>query len=107
MSSTNIEQLLSEKDLAEFKKFFKEKKQSPRDYILFSDFAYICKNAQSIKEASVQALLETYKKELKTKSGLDSESGLMMSESDYYHYIKELAVAHNKALNEKDDKFSK
>lgn len=102
-----METLISEKDLLEFQKMFQEKKQSPKEVLQFIEFVNIVKNAECIKEANIMALLETFKKELKAKTGIDNEYNLFLNESDYYLYLKQLVVAHNKAINEKDMGFSK
>lgn len=103
----SLNQLLAEKDLQAFQNFFQEKKITPKETISFIDFSNLMKNSPCVKEANVQVILEQIKKELKGGTGNENDAQIMMNETEYYRYIKNMVVAHNKAINEKDEAFSK
>ena len=80
-------QLMSQQDYQRFKNHFDDKKQA-KDLISFSDFSSIVKSSSFFDQNRVSPYLDSIKKELKTKINTESDSGIMLNESDYFKYIK-------------------
>ena len=99
-------QLMSSQEYQKFKNYFDEKKQ-PKDLISFSDFSSIVKNSSSFDQSRVGTFLDSIKKELKAKINTESDSGIMLNETDYFKYIKTLVIEHHKNKNENDVEFRK
>lgn len=99
-------QLMSSQEYQKFKNYFDEKKQ-PKDLISFSDFSSIVKNSSYFEQSRVGTFLDSIKKELKAKINTESDSGIMLNETDYFKYIKTLVIEHHKNKNENDVEFRK
>ena len=99
-------QLMSSQEYQKFKNYFDDKKQA-KDLISFSDFSSIVKNSSSFEQSRVSPFLDTIKKELKAKINTESDSGIMLNETDYFKYIKTLVIEHHKNKNENDVEFRK
>lgn len=99
-------QLMSSQEYQKFKNYFDDKKQA-KDLISFSDFSSVVKNSSSFDQSRVSPFLDTIKKELKAKINTESDSGIMLNETDYFKYIKTLVIEHHKNKNENDVEFRK
>ena len=99
-------QLMSQQDYQRFKNYFDDKKQA-KDLISFSDFSSIVKSSSFFDQSRVSPYLDSIKKELKTKINTESDSGIMLNESDYFKYIKTLVTEHHKNANANDHEFRK
>ena len=99
-------QLMSSQEYQKFKNYFDDKKQ-PKDLISFSDFSSIVRNSSYFDQSRVGPFLDSIKKELKAKINTESDSGIMLNETDYFKYIKTLVIEHHKNKNENDAEFRK
>ena len=99
-------QLMSSQEYQKFKNYFDDKKQ-PKDLISFSDFSSIVRNSSYFDQSRVGPFLDSIKKELKAKINIESDSGIMLNETDYFKYIKTLVIEHHKNKNENDVEFRK
>ena len=99
-------QLMSSQEYQKFKNYFDDKKQ-PKDLISFSDFSSIVRNSSYFDQSRVGPFLDSIKKELKAKINTESDSGIMLNETDYFKYIKTLVIEHHKNKNENDVEFRK
>ena len=99
-------QLMSSQEYQKFKNYFDNKKQ-PKDLISFSDFSSIVRNSSYSDQSRVGPFLDSIKKELKAKINTESDSGIMLNETDYFKYIKTLVIEHHKNKNENDVEFRK
>ena len=99
-------QLMSSQEYQKFKNYFDDKKQ-PKDLISFSDFSSIVRNSSYSDQSRVGPFLDSIKKELKAKINTESDSGIMLNETDYFKYIKTLVIEHHKNKNENDAEFRK
>ena len=99
-------QLMSSQEYQKFKNYFDDKKQ-PKDLISFSDFSSIVRNSSYFEQSRVGPFLDSIKKELKAKINTESDSGIMLNETDYFKYIKTLVIEHHKNKNENDAEFRK
>ena len=99
-------QLMSSQEYQKFKNYFDDKKQ-PKDLISFSDFSSIVRNSSYFEQSRVGPFLDSIKKELKAKINTESDSGIMLNETDYFKYIKTLVIEHHKNKNENDVEFRK
>ena len=99
-------QLMSSQEYQKFKNYFDDKKQ-PKDLISFSDFSSIVRNSSYFDQSRVGHFLDSIKKELKAKINTESDSGIMLNETDYFKYIKTLVIEHHKNKNENDAEFRK
>ena len=99
-------QLMSSQEYQKFKNYFDDKKQ-PKDLISFSDFSSIVRNSSYSDQSRVGPFLDSIKKELKAKINTESDSGIMLNETDYFKYIKTLVIEHHKNKNENDVEFRK
>ena len=99
-------QLMSSQEYQKFKNYFDDKKQ-PKDLISFSDFSSIVRNSSYFDQSRVGPFLDSIKKELKAKINTESDSGIMLNETDYFKYIKTLVIEHHKNRNENDVEFRK
>ena len=99
-------QLMSSQEYQKFKNYFDDKKQ-PKDLISFSDFSSIVRNSSYFDQSRVGPFLDSIKKELKAKINTESDSWIMLNETDYFNYIKTLVIEHHKNKNENDVEFRK
>ena len=99
-------QLMSSQEYQKFKNYFDDKKQ-PKDLISFSDFSSIVRNSSYFDQSRIGPFLDSIKKELKAKINTESDSGIMLNETDYFKYIKTLVIEHHKNKNENDVEFRK
>lgn len=99
-------QLMSQQEYQRFKNHFEDRKQA-KDLISFSDFCSIIKSSTFFDQSRVSPYLDSIKKELKAKINIESDTGIMLNENDYFKYIKTLVIEHHKNANANDIEFRK
>lgn len=97
---------MTEYEQNKFQCFYDEKRQ-PNNKICFTDFCSIINNLNQIPSSVKQSFIDLMRKEIKSKTNIDNESGIMINQTDYFKYIQILIIENNCHLNEQDPELRK